>query len=70
MSDLIYCTPGALRDFMAKHDLSARQTAEAIGCGKSFVYAMLNGTVPVPLTIALALAAVDAKLKPYGGNST
>ena len=64
----VYCTPEAMKDFMAQQHYSARDLADALGYSRQSIYAMANGQADIPLCVALAMAAIEAKLKPYGAT--
>lgn len=60
-------TPDELRKWRLSAKLSQAAAAELIGCSRRALQYYEAGRA-VPKNIALAIAAVNAKLKPYGRN--
>lgn len=58
--------PEAVRAWRARLAFTQAQAAESIGISWSQMQKLELGTHPVPVTVALAMAAVEAGLAPLG----
>lgn len=55
-----------LRDWRKQHKLSQAAAARLIGCSRRGLQQWEKGVNPIPKNIALAIAAVQFGLPPYG----
>jgi len=59
-------TPKELIDWRTRHGLSQAKAAEMLGCSRRGIQLWEKGDGTIPQTIALAIAAVQFNLPPYG----
>ena len=61
-------TPDDLARYIEQERTTPTALAHSIGYSRASIYAMLADRVDIPLVVALALSALRAGLKPYGGK--
>jgi len=59
-------TAEELLQWRKRHKLSQQRAADMLGCSRRGIQQWEKGMYPIPKTIALAIAAIQFNLPPYG----